>query len=359
MGELESSNAVYSPIHKFTNSHIIKISLFLTVLLFSAAAFAENVTLVATGDLMLGREIDLDHETNGTDPFEMVRGILKDSDLTLGNLECSLARDPKKMKPVMTGYVFRADTAYGKIIKDSKFDCVTLANNHALGGGNPIILETIKVLDGLGIVHFGGGANLAEARKFKVMSVKGVKFGFLGATMECPDTYPAKVDAPGVYKCDENSIIEDIKAAKKECDLLIVSIHWGTEKTIVLTKTQTMLAHKMLDEGADAIIGNHPHVLQGFELYKGKFIVYSLGNLVFDFLNKKVNTDKSAIIRLNYDTATKQLTKVEAFPIMLQHKKFYPMPATEEEKKVIAGIIKDASMVADKELKIMKILEIR
>ena len=357
--ELGNMKVGYWENTSFVNSPIAKIPVLLLAVLLATVTFADEVTLVATGDMMLGRYIDLDFETNKTDPFEKIKDILKNSDITLGNLECSLARDPKKMKPVMTGNVFRSDVAYGKLIKDSKFDAVTLANNHSLGGGNAIINKTIEVLDGQGIIHFGGGANLVEARKLKVITLGDFRFGFLGTTTECPDTYPAKENAAGVYKCDELSIREDIKAARKSCDLLVVSIHWGKEKTLELTNVQTSLARKMIDEGADAVIGNHPHVLQGFELYKEKFIVYSLGNLVFDNLSKKANTDKSAIIRLVFDKASKKLKVVEAYPIMLKYKKFYPMPANEAEKKVIEGIIKEASTIADKDLKVMSILQFK
>jgi len=326
------------------------------IALYSAA---EELSLVVTGDIMLGRYIDLDYEQNKSDPFEKISAILSNSDITLGNLECSLARDPKKLKPVLTGYVFRSDEAYGKLLKGAKFDSLTIANNHALGGGNTAVFKTIEVLDGMGIVHFGGGANLAEAKKYKIIERKGVRVGFLGTTMECPDTYPAGENSPGVYKCSEVSIIEDIKEAKKYCDLLVVSIHWGKEKTLELTPVQIRLARKMIEEGADAVIGNHPHVIQGFELYKGKFIVYSLGNLVFDNLNKSANTDKGVILRLSYESLSKELKTVEAYPVILKYKKFYPVPADKTEKKVISALITEASKIADKNLNIMKILVIK
>ncbi|MFH1825261.1 MAG: CapA family protein [Candidatus Firestonebacteria bacterium] len=313
-------------------------------ILLISECFCETLSLIAVGDIMLGRYVDVVLEKKPpVYPYEKVKSIISSADITFGNLECSLARDPSKEKPILTGYVFKASSDYSDGLKEAGFDILSLANNHSKGGGKGTIVKTIDVLNKKGIVTVGAGENLDKARELKIIKVDNIKVVFIASTLVCPEIYLAKEDESGVYKSDENLILEDVKKAKQISSIVIVSLHWGEEKEFTPTNSQRDLAHKIIDNGCDLIIGHHPHVLQGLEIYKGKLIVYSLGNFIFDKTKETSKTNKSIILKCFFNKDTLSINKVEIFPVVLRYDRFFPELAEGNDKDEIISLIRDIS----------------
>jgi poly-gamma-glutamate capsule biosynthesis protein CapA/YwtB (metallophosphatase superfamily) len=240
---------------------------------------AEPVNLIFTGDIMLddgpGRFIG-----EGGDPLLPFSSILKEADYRIGNLECPIANSGVQLDNKI--YNFRAKPRVLPVLQ-GRFDALSLANNHSGDYGREAFLETMIHLDQAGINYFGGGRNLAEAHKPLWIDRKGLKIAVLAYNEFKPRSFEAGADHPGVAWSEDTHVIADIRAAKAAgADLVIPFMHWGWEKEGKPSERQKLLARKMIDEGVAAVVGSHPHVTQGAEIYKGKPIIYSLGNFVFD-----------------------------------------------------------------------------
>ena len=181
-------------------------------------------------------------------------------------------------------YVFRAKPERMKLLEQMGTDIVSIANNHIYDYGADAMDDTIDLLDQAKITHVGGGTNLDEAKQPTYYIINGIKIGFVAASEgeQYKFTPEATDSTTGIltsYDTTEyNQVIAD---ASKECDYLIAYVHWGTEDEDMYNSTQTEHGKEFLKSGADIVIGGHPHVLQGIETYKGRNIVYSLGNFCF------------------------------------------------------------------------------
>jgi poly-gamma-glutamate synthesis protein (capsule biosynthesis protein) len=160
---------------------------------------------------------------------------------------------------------------------------VSLANNHTGDFGHEAFVEQLDLLQKQKLPYFGGGRNCAEARTPHVMEIKGVRIALLGYNEFKPRYFEAGPNWPGTAWSVDEQVVADIQAARtiSKADLVIPYMHWGAEHDPA-TDRQKHLARLMIDAGADIIVGGHPHVTQETEYYKGKLIVYSLGNYVFD-----------------------------------------------------------------------------
>ena len=231
-----------------------------------AADRPDSIIITATGDITLGGNV----ANHGDDYFDAYvqkygykyflqnfREIFAADDLTLVNLEGPLTSSDDKRgdRP----FNFRGKTEYVNIMSQAYVDVANVANNHALDFGMDGLKETAGVLDAKGIGVCGFGAVYTT-------EIKGVRITCLGFTE---------------WDYKEADITNAIKDARKDCDLLIVSMHWGIEKQYTATTKMKTLAHAAVDAGADLVIGNHPHVAGGVEMYKGKYITYTLGNFCF------------------------------------------------------------------------------
>jgi poly-gamma-glutamate synthesis protein (capsule biosynthesis protein) len=248
-------------------------------MLLSAYAQAEPVRLVFVGDVMLddgpGKVI-----AAGRDPLAPFAALLADADYRIGNLECSLATTGKPMPDKI--YTFRADPRATRVLK-GRFDAMSVANNHSGDYGRAAFMETLAALDDAGIRHFGGGRNLVEAHAPLWIEKKGLRIAVLGYNEFLPRAFEAGADFPGIAWSEDSHVISDIRAARAAgADVVIPFMHWGWEYEEGPNARQRQLAHAMIDAGADAVVGGHPHVTQGAEVYRDKPIIYSLGNFVFD-----------------------------------------------------------------------------
>ena len=227
---------------------------------------AVTIKITAVGDCTFGGEvgskgrrhfIDLAAK-NGYDYFfQNVRTLFQTDDLTIVNLEGPLT---SATKPAKRGsFVFKGDPDYVNILTGSSVELCNLANNHALDYGTAGMKETAKVLEENGIGYCGKSAVYNT-------NIKGVRVTALGFDW---------------WTNDKKDITSAVKKARDDCDLLIVNMHWGTEGHRDQEARQITLGHAAIDAGADLVIGTHPHVYQGIEKYKDKYIVYSLGNFCF------------------------------------------------------------------------------
>ena len=180
-------------------------------------------------------------------------------------------------------YTFRLEPERVSIFREMGIDAVTLANNHALDFGEDALLDSVATLDGAGILHTGAGADLSEARKPVVTVLDGQETAVIGATRVVPESSWAagKNHAGMLSSYDATALLEEVRAQKESGKFVIVYVHWGVEKDEKPQEYQRTLGQQYINAGADLVIGAHPHVLQGIEYYKGKPIVYSLGNFVF------------------------------------------------------------------------------
>ena len=237
-----------------------------------------TMSIVFVGDVMLdngpGHAI-----ASGRDPFAACAGLLFDGDFTIGNLECVLGRGGEK---VLKNYSFRAARNAERFLKPY-FTAVGTANNHSLDFGRDGFVECLAVLAREGIPQFGGGRTAAEARAPLILERNGVTVAVIGCNAFRAEANAAGVDTAGVNPLREADLLADIAAARKRADFVVPFVHWGPENTPQPRTSQGPLARRMVEAGAAAVIGAHPHVTQTVDTHRGAPIVYSLGNFVFDY----------------------------------------------------------------------------
>lgn len=240
-----------------------------------------RVQLTFVGDVIFSDNVETALKTNGYDyPYRHVRSYLEKADLTIANLETPITeRGTAEVKQ----YAYRSSPKALPAFKEAGFDLVNLANNHVLDYGVTGLLDTFDHLDKAGIRWFGAGRNAADAFKPVIVEKKGIKIAFLGLSKVVPtQEWKAGPSRPGVADTYALKLpLEAIRNAKKQADLVIVIPHWGIERQDQPEKYQKDFAREYIDAGADLVVGGHPHVLQGFENYNGKWIAYSLGNFIF------------------------------------------------------------------------------
>ncbi|MFR6171154.1 MAG: CapA family protein [Blautia sp.] len=229
-----------------------------------------TITISAAGDCTLGTDEGFNYKRSFKgkydavqDPayfFQNVQPVFAQDDLTIVNMEGTLTeettREPKQ-------FAFKGDAEYAKILTAGAVEAANLANNHSFDYGKKSYEDTITALEAEGISSFG-------YERTAVMDIKGVKVGLAGV-YELAEHIDCKQD-----------LLDNIASLKEQgAQIIIVSFHWGQEKENVPSDVQVELAHTAIDNGADLVLGHHPHVLQGIGEYKGKNIVYSLGNFCF------------------------------------------------------------------------------
>ncbi|MBU4176024.1 MAG: CapA family protein [Actinobacteria bacterium] len=241
----------------------------------------ELVMVAAGGDVNFGDGVTPYLTSNGVDyPWANVSDLFSSANIGFVNLECCISTGgtpvPEKE------YCFRGPPdAVGGMAR-AGVDIVSLANNHSKDYGTGALLDTFTYLEGSGVRWCGGGKDAGEAYECTGLTVHGKTVGFLAFNSIVPSGWPATADSPGCATTwDEERVADSIKSAKSECDYVVSSFHWGIELQTSPTGEQRNLAHLAVDSGADLVLGHHPHVVQGFELYRDRLIAYSLGNFIF------------------------------------------------------------------------------
>ena len=228
-----------------------------------------SLTLSVVGDCTLGTDESFDYDTSLNAYYENygsayflqnVKSIFSQDDLTIANFEGTLTESDAREDKT---FAFKGPASFTSILTDGSVEAVNTANNHSHDYGDQSYEDTMTALDAAGIVHFGYDETA-------VMDVKGIKVGMVGI-------YELKDHLEREQQLKDN--IAKVKADGAQ--LIVVIFHWGNETETVPDSNQTTLGRLAIDEGADLVCGHHPHVLQGIETYKGKNIIYSLGNFCF------------------------------------------------------------------------------
>jgi hypothetical protein len=286
------------------------------------AVSAENdpnqIQMAFVGDILLASGVETIMKKNGYDyPYKEVKDDLQKPDLTIANLETPVTDRGMILKKE---YNYRSPPPALPALAAAGLDLVNLANNHVMDYGTEGLLDTLHHLEKSGIQHIGAGHDAAEAFKPVIVQKKGIKIAFLGFSRVVPDTsWKAGVKHPGVADTyDYKAPVLAIEKARAQADLVVVIAHWGLERTDTPIAYQTELAHRFIDAGADLIVGGHPHVLQGFESYKGKWIAYSLGNFIFTTNNIKETLETFI---LNASCSKDRKCTLRAVPITTKYAK--------------------------------------
>lgn len=269
-----------------------------------ASAPAPGVfTLVAVGDVMLGRSVGQRVLSAGPEFVfdKKIQAVLKGADITVGNLECAVS---ERGDPQAKGYTFQAPPEALDSLRLAGFDVMSLANNHALDYGREALLDTVHHLSAYGIMATGAGSDIIQAQSARVLERAGLRIGFVGLVDVAAEgsgfsrgTWEAGANRPGVAWADIETVTASVKAAASSTDVVVVMLHFGVEYDTSPSISQRRLARAAIDAGAALVIGSHPHVLQEVEEYGGGLIAYSLGNFVFDGFDGPSND--SAILKVN------------------------------------------------------------
>ena len=273
---------------------------------------ASEHTLLFVGDIMLSRGVGrrMVAENDYTYPFQLIRENLAAADLTFANLECPVSDQGKEKGHL---YSFRADPKVIEGLLNSGIDVVSVANNHMYDWGPDALLDTVRRLREAGIRPVGAGANDLEAHYPQLVQVGDLRLAFLTYVEIQPQYATAAPGKPGVAWLEPERVLADIRFARPLADLVIVSPHWGVEYATKPTRAQIELAHKIIDAGADLLIGTHPHVIQPVEEYNGRWIAYSLGNFIFD--QKARGTNRGLMLRVRIEG--KRIAEVVQVPISI------------------------------------------
>jgi poly-gamma-glutamate capsule biosynthesis protein CapA/YwtB (metallophosphatase superfamily) len=250
-----------------------------------------EITLTVVGDLMLSRGVAAAHP----DPTTTLRGLqplLRGADITVGNLESTLSTDglPQQDPP---GDSFGASPEVLTGLRRAGFDVLSLANNHTGDYGAAALVQTVEAFEGSGIRPFGAGRDLAQATRPAIIERDGVSVGFLGfnAIGETPQAAPGRPGALSVRMPprtgplntgDLRHVLRAIRRLAARVDAVVVLPHWGEQYTHTPWPIQRTVGRRLVDAGADLVVGGHPHWVQGMERHRGVTIAHSLGNAVFD-----------------------------------------------------------------------------
>ncbi|WP_256838983.1 CapA family protein [Ornithinimicrobium faecis] len=263
-----------------------------------------EVSIAFVGDVMLGRSIG-ERILAGRDPFAGVAAELAAADLVVGTLETTVGEGGE---PEDKAFTFQAPPESIDTLLGAGFDLVALANNHSYDYGADGILGTLDLLDEAGLSHVGAGTDADAARAPVVLTAGGVETAFL-SYVDVPDDWTGyrnrdwavTSNSPGVAWAEPADIAADVAAAAADSDHVVVLLHAGTEGSHQPGEVQRTAADAALAAGATAVIGGHPHVLQGHRLEDGQLTAWSLGNFVFDGFGDDPDASRSVILGLTLD----------------------------------------------------------
>ncbi len=332
-----------SPVVDLPVPDAVAVAVDASVTIDAGPAKAARIDIAFVGDLMFGGYFDDHYDPQLVEKDDPLVDIEKHlaADLAFGNLETTITRklpnnggphDGKGHKRFVT-----LPERVAVLTRNQRFHAVTLANNHQLDNDVPGLVETPKILDELGLKYVGAARKDRDARFLvETIEVKGWRVGFVVATAQTnrtplrdPGPHIGYVPAPAL----KNQLVPVIEAARASHDLIVVQIHWGQEYEDAPARWQIDTAHAFVDAGADAVIGHHPHVLQGIERYKGGVIAYSLGNFVFP--NAKERVRDTGVLHLGF-AGTKCLDAIAFDPaIQIRTPITHPIPAIGAARKEV------------------------
>ena len=297
----------------------------------------EDLLLSFTGDCILGTDeyfawdtgLPAYYDLYGPEYFlKNVRSIFEEDDLTIVNMEGTLTEETTRVEKQ---FAFKGDPDYVKILTSSSVEAANVANNHSHDYGEKSFQDTVNILETNGIQTFGYD-NVA------IMEIKGIRVGMFG-----------------IYELDDHleripQVKKDIaKLKEQQADIIVAVFHWSNELVTVPDENQVTLAHLAIDEGADVVVGHHPHVVQGIEKYKGKIIAYSLGNFCFGGNTHPTEMDTFIFQQKFVLNGAKNITVSEYHLIPCRvssettYNNYQPTPLTGEEAKETMHKIQERS----------------
>jgi len=278
------------------------------------AAGHSDVTVSFAGDILLDRGVADAIRAHSADYlFDGVGDIFSASDIAFANLEGPLSAGGSGVLKD-EWLLFRADPSCAQAMKSAGLTILNLANNHSMDYGHTGLENTMEALRANGILPLGAGMDKESAHEPAFLRKMGAKIGFLGFSDFPPEGYFYNAQKADIAYADRNTLADAVKDAKENCDILIVSFHWGAEFTHNAGQSQQDLAHLAIESGADAVVGHHPHVLQGIEIYRGKPVFYSLGNFVFD-QQVQHGTDETIIVSIS--VKDKRIETIKLIPVQI------------------------------------------
>jgi len=285
--------------------------------------------IALTGDVMLGRLVDqyvIRNQSIGPDKiWSDVLPLLLKADRRLINLECVISSRGREWQPDSKAFHFRAYPRAIDFLRAAKIDCVTLANNHVLDYGTDALAECLALLDRAGIKRTGAGASLAEALTPAILDLPQGRLGVVSLTDNEPEWEAGEKqpgihyiasDAKGLVEPHRSRLAQVLKQVSRQADLVIVSAHvgpnWGPPSAAM-----QMLAHQIIDFGADLYWGHSNHTPQGIELYKGKAILYSSGDFIDDYaVDEAERNDLSFLFILELDRG--RIARIVLHPVRIE-----------------------------------------
>lgn len=277
-----------------------------------------SLKIYAVGDIMLGEQplcnnfgVSSVIKRKGPDYlFDNVRSLFNGGDIVFGNLECSIMSEDSGNEKGPK--LFCAELGVVESLKNANFNVLSVANNHIMENTDVLFRNTVQLLRDSNI-HPVGIANEIE-----IINVKGYKIAFLAYSFiedNIPNSRYNKIYS-------EEPILQDIQKIRSDVDLIIISLHWGYEYVPYPSPDQIRIGRKLVDAGADIILGGHPHVTQGYEVYKNRPIFYSLGNFIFD--HTYIPTTRESFIAEIIIDGSLDLVNVNIIPVMASENDYQP-----------------------------------
>lgn len=314
-----------------------------------------EVQMTFVGDIMTGRYVQVYGERSG---FSRIFGNLpqlwQNSSLVFANLECAVVNGDPDDYPRADKLTISSSREGVKAAVDAGINVFSLANNHAVDYGRVALRETVEYLSSLGVDYAGAGRDWEEAPSYKILDANGVKVGFVAGTNFVPAGFAATNDDYGVSSSFNSRFFENVQKSVRESDVTVVYIHFGKENVANQTDDEVRLAHKLIESGADIVIGSHPHVLQPVEIYENQknhnkgIIFYSLGNFIFDQGQRPARNTVLLQLNFNKDTGNCLFT---AIPMHIDS--FHPTETenplylAEIQRTLTSNLPKDAYRIND------------
>ncbi|PHA02292.1 capsular biosynthesis protein [Bacillus pseudomycoides] len=287
-----------------------------------------EITLTFSGDTMFDWQLRPVIQSKGADyPFQQVKPEIEKADYSFVNLESAFTTREKKYPGQL--FWIKSDPSTLQAIKNTGYDIVNIGNNHTLDYYQDGLLDTISHVEKIGLPYIGAGKNASDAYTAREVTIKGKKFKFISFVRFMPDSaWVATNDKPGVANgYDLNLVTKTIKEQKKDADYMIVYMHWGVEKTNRPADYQKEYVQKMVEAGANAIVGSHPHWLQGFEYYNNVPVAYSLGNFLFpDYVTG--HSAETGVLTMKFKGKDVQMS---FNPYMIRNNQITPLQDTEKQ----------------------------
>jgi len=281
-----------------------------------AGLHAAEISITTVGDITIGKDLIPTIDEKGIDElFAGTTEFFKDADITVGTLESSISSRGEAMMGIKNPVRAVPDTARG--LANAGFKVLSLATPHIMDYGKEALEETIELLSWYAVKSVGAGKNLDAAKKPVTLTLKNTKISFLAYYQVNQFAKNlADADSPGAIPAIHSIMKKDIAKVKKESDIVVVFIHWGMRVYgDELTEKQQFWAHSIIDFGADLVLGQRLHALQGIEIYNNKAIVYSLADFIFGLKDKQ----HSKIVIPKFYFQDGKLNRIELTPIWVDN----------------------------------------